>query len=299
LTRPRQILEGTTYAVSRRCSERRFFLKPSYIVNQIFLYCLACAAKKYDILIHAFEVMANHYHLVLTDTKGNLPLFMQWLDSNIARALNAHYGRWEHFWDPGSYDPLILETPETVANKIVYGLANPVAAGLVKRSRQWSGVSSVGLGFGATMDIRRPEHFFRENGPLPDEVTLTLSPPPELAHLGHPELDALIAKKLFEEEDRLREELRSAGLTFAGKNAMRKLRHSDSPRTRAPRRQLNPRVACSDPERRVLILARLKTFEAEYRECYRQWRQGARDVIFPSGTYQLRVVHGAACRAPP
>ena len=85
MTRPRQILAGTTYAVTRRCSERRFFLKPSHVVRQVFLYCLACAAEKHGVLIHAFEVMANHFHLVLTDPNGNLPLFMQWLDSTIAR----------------------------------------------------------------------------------------------------------------------------------------------------------------------------------------------------------------------
>ena len=53
------------------------------------------------------------------------------------------------------------------------------------------------------------------------------------------------------------------------------------------------------PSFRECALTRLKTFEVEYRECYEQWRQGARDVVFPAGTYQFRVVHGVACRAPP
>ena len=46
MTAPRQILPGTTYMVTRRCSERRFFLRPSAIVNQIFTYCLAYAAQE-------------------------------------------------------------------------------------------------------------------------------------------------------------------------------------------------------------------------------------------------------------
>jgi hypothetical protein len=37
---------GTTYLVTRRCSERRFFLRPSAVTNAIFLYALAVVAQR-------------------------------------------------------------------------------------------------------------------------------------------------------------------------------------------------------------------------------------------------------------
>jgi len=43
--------------------------------TQIFTYCLAVAAKKAGILVHAIVVISNHYHIVCSDPKGRLPEF--------------------------------------------------------------------------------------------------------------------------------------------------------------------------------------------------------------------------------
>jgi putative transposase len=45
MTAARRVLPGQTYLVTRRCSERRFFLRPSTVTNAIFLYALAVAAR--------------------------------------------------------------------------------------------------------------------------------------------------------------------------------------------------------------------------------------------------------------
>jgi len=49
MTAPRQVLPGTTSLITRRCSERRFFLRPTAVTNEIFLYVLAVAAKRYNV----------------------------------------------------------------------------------------------------------------------------------------------------------------------------------------------------------------------------------------------------------
>ena len=98
MTAPRRVLPGQTYLVTRRCSERRFFLRPSAVTNEIFLYALAVAASRHRIEIHAFCVLSNHVHLLLTDPEARLPRFMQYLDSLVARAVNASIGRFEGFW---------------------------------------------------------------------------------------------------------------------------------------------------------------------------------------------------------
>jgi REP element-mobilizing transposase RayT len=38
-------------------------------------------------LIHEYKVMSNHYHLVLTDVRGQLPEFMGWLNKYVAKAI--------------------------------------------------------------------------------------------------------------------------------------------------------------------------------------------------------------------
>ena len=74
---PRLIVPRVTYLVSRRCIFRRFGLRPSRKINQIFEFCLARAAEKTGCLIHAYVGMSNHYHDVITDVDGNLPEFMR------------------------------------------------------------------------------------------------------------------------------------------------------------------------------------------------------------------------------
>jgi hypothetical protein len=59
MTAPRQILPGKTHLVTRRCSERRFFLRPSKETNEIVRYLLAVLSQRYGIALHAFCVMSD------------------------------------------------------------------------------------------------------------------------------------------------------------------------------------------------------------------------------------------------
>src|SRR5690349_5667955 len=132
MTAPRQVLPGTTYLVTRRCAQREFMLRPSNrTTNPVFMYLLAFAARRYGIQVHAFCVMSNHFHLIVTDPHARLPAFHQLLDALVARALNAALGRWEAFWAPNSYSAVRLESADDIVDKAAYVLANPVAAGLV------------------------------------------------------------------------------------------------------------------------------------------------------------------------
>src|SRR5512147_1939816 len=149
MTAPRRVLPQAISFVTRRCSERRFFLKPSKVVNDTILYILAVAAQRYGILLHAFCVLSNHLHYVVTDPHARLPAFEQYVDALVARSVNALRGHWESFWAPGSYSSVTLTSSEDVIAKIAYVLANPVAAGLVRRGREWPGVRSAPEQIGA------------------------------------------------------------------------------------------------------------------------------------------------------
>ena len=108
--------------------------------------------------------MSNHYHLIVTDSKACLPAFSQYLDSLVARALNASLGRWDAFWAQGSYSAVALATPRDIVEKTAYVLANPVAAGLVASGSKWPGLWSdprcfEGTAIEAPRPVRVPELF--------------------------------------------------------------------------------------------------------------------------------------------
>src|SRR5512137_1686654 len=166
MTAPRQILPGATYLITRRCFGRMFLLRPSPLVNAVFEYALAVKAKAYGIQLHAYCVLSNHWHCVLTDPHGRLPEFQRDLGSTVARALNAGHGRWESFWAPGSYSAVALQSAEDVLDKMAYVLANPVVAGLVRRGAEWPGLWSAPSRIGARARlVKRPDHYFRKDGP--------------------------------------------------------------------------------------------------------------------------------------
>ena len=290
MSAPRRVLPGTTYLVTRKSAQGQFLLRPARVVNQTFLFVLAVAARRFGIRVHLFCVLSNHFHLLLTDPKARLPAFMQFLDSFVARAMNALLDRREAFWAPGSYSAVALATPEDILRKAVYVLANPVAAGLVRKGHLWPGLWSAPEAVGAEpIAVDRPRHFFDEEGELPEKETLRLRVPPGFASAE--EFRAQLCAALEEREAELARRL----LDFLGAKKVLEQRPTDRPKRMQPRRHLNPRVAARDKWRRIEVLGRLVEFLRSYRDAWLDWKAGKRNVVFPAGTYQLRVQHGVAC----
>lgn len=260
-------------------------------MNDVFLFLLAVAAQRFAVQVHAFCVMSNHFHLVLTDPEARLPAFHQFLDALVARALNAHLGRWEAFWAPQSYSAVTLVSPEDVVEKTAYVLANPVSAGLVRSGRLWPGLWSDPDRIGAgPARIERPRHFFAANGALPETVELEITTPPGFGSAA--EFKDRVVRTLAARE--------SAGAEKVGRKFLgvaRVLRQSPMalPRSMEPRRNLNPRVAAQDTSTRITALVRLREFVRAYRLAWAARRAGKVDTVFPAGTYLMRVVHGVPC----
>jgi putative transposase len=291
---PRRIVAGASYLITRRCSERRLFLRPSAQTNAIFEFLLAVMAERHGLLIHAYCVLSNHLHLVVTDVHGRLPDFQRDLCGLLARAVNASLGRWERFWAPDSYSAVQLLTPASIVEKVAYTLANPVAAGLVRRASEWPGAHSDLSRVGAEgSPVTRPGRFFRPAGPLPPTAVLRLHRPPGFD--SDEEFVTAAEAALAEAEARAREERKGTGRGFLGVSRVLAQHPFSRPRPAEPRRHLSPRVASRDKWKRIEALLRLAEFVTAYREAFRRWTSGARDVLFPHGTWLMRVRHAATC----
>jgi REP element-mobilizing transposase RayT len=281
--------------VTRRCSQRQFLLRPSRLTAETFGYVLALATARFGIVLHAYVVMSNHYHLILTDPRAALPAFSQYLDGLVARAMNAAYARTENFWAPGSFSAVVLEGEEDILEKCVYTLANPVAAGLVASGRSWpglwSGPESIG---GAARSFRRPRHFFRADGLLPDVATLALVAPPQL---DAARFRSVLRERLEQREAEIGREMAVSGRRVVGPRRVKAQRPTDGPASVERGRQLDPRIAARDKWKRIEAIRRLKSFLQEYREALARWRSGLPRVVFPAGTYRLRVLCDVPCAA--
>jgi hypothetical protein len=247
--------------------------------------------------VHAFCVMSNHYHLLVTDPHARLPAFVQYLDAFVARAVNAALGRWEGFWASRvSFSAVSNAAPMDVVRKVAYVLANPVAAGLVKHGSDWPGLRSALEQLGtAVFGADRPGTFFRAKGSTPASVDLALTLPRGFSSAK--EFQDAVEREVRKLEDDARRAFAAQGRRFLGSAKVLAQDPLTSPPGVEPRRNLSPRIAAVDPLRRVAEIARLKRFVSEYRTALAKLRAGLRDVVFPAGTYRLRVELGVFCAA--
>jgi len=98
-----------------------------------------------------------------------------------------------------------------------------------------------------------------------------------------------------------RREVFAKGWTFTGAKSCLRV----SPFKRAKAYEVlgdrTPSFATKGTGKAVFFAAvgELRAFRAAYREAFEAWRQGVREVVFPFGTWLMRVVHGARCLPSP
>jgi REP element-mobilizing transposase RayT len=297
MSSPRPILPGATYLVTRRCTQRQFLLRPSAHTNQVFRYCLAVAAERTGVALHAFVVMSNHWHAVLTDGEARLPEFLQFLHRLVASCMNVSLGRVENFWASEQASVVALETSEDVLDTIAYVIANPTAAGLVEQPGEWPGVITTHLGERRVAE--RPEVYFRDRGAMPLKARLVCTVPRALRDVAPETLARRLRELVRRNVRRAHSTLRDAGRTFLGAEGVRTISLDRSARTPESPRQRRPTLAAKDRAGRLAAIDRLRAFRRSHRRALTRWRAGDRAALFPEGTYLMRVLHGACCGPEP
>lgn len=296
VTAPRQILPGKFYLITRRCTLRKFLLTPCARTNQIIRFALALAAKISGVRLHAVCFMSNHWHGVVSDPEARLPQFIQELHRLIAKAQNSWLKRRENFWSSEKTSVVRLVGDADILEKMAYTLANPTSAMLVTSPDEWPGVlSDWSTG---PIEVEMPDVFFDKDGKLPKKLSLDLVRPQIYAQLTDEQLTRALAAEVQKFVKRARAAVAEAGSSFVGAKAILNQSFDSIPRTEVPGGTLNPRVAAKSTAVRIRVLQEMKAFVKSYRDAWVRWRDGIRDVVFPAGTYALRLYSGVLC-APP
>lgn len=286
----RPIRPGSRYLLTRRTAHRQFLLRPSDLTNQIVLYALAYATKVTGVLVHVFVAMSNHIHAVITDPEGRLPQFLHLLDRHIACCMNASLERTENFWASTPASVVALETDDDVIDKIAYGIVNPTAAGLVEKPGHWPGIMTPEAGMKIT--VARPGVFFRARGKMPASLDLEIAVPQLASSDGIEETVARLSERVEEKLCIARAAVAEANRTFLGREGVLATSWSDHASTPEAKRARQPRFAARDRAQRRSMRDRLRAFHSQYAGALVAWRGGNRAVIFPEGTYLMRVRHG-------
>ena len=282
------------YLLTRRCTQRQFLLRPSEQTNQNITYCLALAARNTGVILHGVCFMSNHWHGVLTDPDARLPEFLERFHRLLAKTQNALLGRRENFWSSEKTSVVLLASHGAVLEKLAYTLANPVSGGLVDSPSDWPGVI---LSFHktASLAVTRPKVFFDTAGSQPKQAELNFARPKIYTELDDAQFARLLEQATSRFVENARAEAAKRGQQALGAAAVLNQDPASGPSTPSSSRGINPRIASKSTKRRVEAIDGMLRFLRAYREAFTQWRSGVRDVLFPAGTYALRVHSGVTC----
>jgi len=298
MTLPRQVVPGLDYMITRRCSERRFFLRPDVDTNNAFIYCLALAAKRAKVEVTFSVAMSNHHHTGIHDSDGNFPIFTEHFHGLLARCQNAHLGRFENFWSSEPTSVVRLVERDDILNKMIYAFTNPTASDLVDTIEEWPGVATLQASIeGGAITATRPKHFFRDDSGMPEVVSLKLARPRGFEALGQSEWARLITERIRSKEAEHRERRAARGINVLGRLRILEQNPFHCPESSAPRFQMSPRVAAKSKWARIEALLRNRGFIEKYRDAFRNHMAGIAGVLFPFGTFWMHKFAKVECEA--
>ena len=145
MTRPLRIdVEDGWYHVTARGIERKtIFCDDRHCEH--FLELLDAMTERFDLVMHAYVLMGNHYHLIFQTPHANASAAMQWLNVSYSAWFNVKNNRAGHLFQGRFGSRLIDGEGSWALQASVYVHLNPVRViglGLDKRSNR---AESVGL----------------------------------------------------------------------------------------------------------------------------------------------------------
>lgn len=133
---PRLTLAGYPHHVIQRGNNRQVIFADRQDFEAM-LALLAENAQKFRVAVHAYVLMDNHFHLLVTPaTDDALPLMMQAVGRSYVRYFNDRHGRSGTLWE-GRYRSTLIETERYLLACMAYIDLNPVRAGMVGQALGW------------------------------------------------------------------------------------------------------------------------------------------------------------------
>lgn len=207
----RLYLPGCAQHVIQRGNNRNacFYEEADY---KAYLSYLKDAAEKYQVAIHAFVLMTNHVHLLLTpiDEQG-VSRMMQALGRKYVQFFNYTHSRTGTLWE-GRYKSTIVDADNYLLTVYRYIELNPVRANMVEHAADypWSSYQANAMGkaiklitphplysgLGNTVEVRQAAYQALFNAAMPERDVAAIRLATNKAWvLGDARFKALIAEK--------------------------------------------------------------------------------------------------------
>ena len=154
--RARIAVPGIPWHIIQRGNNRSacFYAEEDYVY---YLNALSEQARKYHCAIHAYVLMTNHVHLLITpEHKNSAALLMKHLGQRYAQYINRTYRRSGTLWE-GRFKSCLAQDEAYVLTCYRYIELNPVRANIVRHPRDYRWSSYPGNADGIPNRVLTPQ----------------------------------------------------------------------------------------------------------------------------------------------
>jgi len=127
--RPRIEMAGYHHIVNRGVERRKVFLESKDCEKFLEIVCDVCI--KYNVTLHSYCLMTNHYHLLIETEQENLSKVMRAINAQYAAIFNRKYKRVGHLWQ-GRFKSWFVTDEAYLYTLIKYIEFNPLKAKTVE-----------------------------------------------------------------------------------------------------------------------------------------------------------------------
>lgn len=161
--KPRFQVPGVPVHVVQRGNNRQaIFFEPSDYAA--YLSWLHEALSRYDCKLHAYVLMTNHVHLLITpESRDSISRAMQYVGRHFVPYINVRYGRTGTLWE-GRYKASLVQEERYLLVCMRYIEMNPVRAGMVKSPTHYRWSSYRANAQGQTDRLVTPHERYRGLG---------------------------------------------------------------------------------------------------------------------------------------
>ena len=235
------------------------------------------------IIIYAYSIVSDHYHLLLRAPLGNIDEFEENINREIARRINRINRRKGKFWARRYDDERVLEE-EDLLEGLLYVVTNPVKHGLTTDLNVWTALNS----YKQCLDGADRKFSFTEysaqDGPRVVSHQLKLTPLPQFADMSQDEREKEIERLIMERTAALLAERKEQGKKIIPRTMVPDPDPGSVPREVAS----SPRPCCYtiSPQRRKEYRALLRLRQERYDYASMHYRLGKLDVDFPEFSFK-------------
>lgn len=289
----------TFFATIRTVCSRLWLINNPELYERILAY-LARYQEQHGVIIYAFIIMGNHYHLLACFPRGNKAAFFRDFNGMFSKLTHSKVKEFEggKLWARRVRTQVVPNSADIV-DKFFYTALNPVSSGLVEKLSEYPAYNSFADAIYQRKRTYKVTNWHQYNSrkrfnPKITEAecttvhTLSYSLLPGFEHLSRKQYVDRMNRELEARRQQVVKEREKKGLGFATREALLRQKIGTKPRTTKTSKRDTHRplvlTACMETKERFLnwYFSLLQSFK----EASLKFRQGAHSIVFPPGTYR-------------